>query len=307
MTLGANTPTNFNTNTSNIFVEAWIYINDSSTHRFYGRYSQNDGGGTQDFSCRVTSTRNFGVTNGTVNVSNATSLSTQTWYHVSFSIETDGTSRVFVNGFGGASGSITYGYDSAYSTVIGSGFYGRSNLFIRDLRVVQGGVVPVANFTPGAAPFSYASPTYVANMGTTVFTLLGQFITYNPSGKYNTSLVLNNNPALNGSNVYSVYPVLLNSTNTFSVSFWTKVTTLKPNGLNYAVMVGFRGTPVSNASATNYFDLFQNANNGSLGFYGQNGYIIPSSYQPFIGSSTTPAVGTWYHMAWVVNSTNFTL
>jgi hypothetical protein len=195
MTLGANTPTNFNTNTSNIFVEAWIYINDSSTHRFYGRYQQADGGGvaTNTISCRVTSTRNFGVTNGTVNVSNATSLSTQTWYHVSFSIETDGTSRVFVNGFGGSSGPITYGYDSAYSTVIGSGFYGQSNLFIRDLRVVQGGVVPVANFTPGAAPFSYASPTYVANMGTTVFTLLGQFITY-PPGKYGSAISIMNYP-----------------------------------------------------------------------------------------------------------------
>jgi hypothetical protein len=252
-----------------------------------------------------------GTTGTNYTASNTFAMSTGFWYHVAFSYETINKNvTVFVNGYPGTAVSLPNPprYTSAIPiTIGGNDGVSNHNLYIRDLRVVQGGVVPVATFTPGAAPFSYASPGYVANMGTTVFTLLGQFVTYNPTGKYNTSLVLNNNPALNGSNVYSVYPVLLNSTNTFSVSFWTKVTTLKPNGLNYAVMVGFRGTPVSNASATNYFDLFQNANNGSLGFYGQNGDIIPSSYQPFIGSSTTPAVGTWYHMAWVVNSTNFTL
>ena len=178
MTLGSSTPTNFNTNTSNIFMEAWVYFNSfSAINRFYGRYQQADGGGvaTNTISCRTNTSGTFGVTNGTTVVSNATPLIQQTWYHLAFSVLTSGTSYVFVNGFGGVSGAVTYGYDASYSTVIGSGFYGQTNLFIRDLRVVQGGVVPVATFTPGSAPFSYALPSYVTGAGTTVFTLLGQF------------------------------------------------------------------------------------------------------------------------------------
>jgi hypothetical protein len=289
MTLGANTPTNFNTNTSNIFVEAWIYINDSSTHRFYGRYQQADGGGvaTNTISCRVTSTRNFGVTNGTVNVSNATSLSTQTWYHVSFSIETDGTSRVFVNGFGGSSGPITYGYDSAYSTVIGSGFYGQSNLFIRDLRVVQGGVVPVANFTPGAAPFSYASPGYVANMGTTVFTLLGQFITY-PPGKYGSAISIMNYPTgtPNTSTKNLRYPLntTLDPTIGITISFWVYVNILPSSG-QFSI-------PVIILGSTGYLSVNINPTNWSLTYYNGTTY-----YTTTVSQTLTPG---WKHLACIV-------
>jgi hypothetical protein len=314
MDLGASSATNINQNTSNIFIEAWVYFIDFSVaHRIFVRTPDVfSGAGTVDIVFRTSSTTlyfNYGIGGIAGGANGPSALTAGRWYHVAISsVVGGGNSYCFIDGVPGTGIVVAQDtYNASYTSIIGAGSSEYSKIYIRDLRVVQGGIVPTATFTPGSAPFSYSLPSYVTGSGSTVFTLLSQFVTYNPIGKYGSSLVLNNNPAWNGSNVYSVYSVLLNSTNTFSVSFWTKVTTVKPNGLNYAAMIGFRGSPVSNASAVNYFDLFQNANNGVLGFYGQNGAIVPSSYSPFINSTTTPAVGTWYHMTWVVNSSNFTL
>ena len=313
------TPATFDLATSNLFVECWVYFGNVPINPNFtcivADGPTGSGGGQECWFLRFNSSRvQFTINANTPKTAELLfTFSTSQWYHISASYNSGGSiGYIFVNGGTPNSVSaVTPKTSTGASFTIGaypspsSGIY--MNGYIRDLRVVQGGVVPTTSFTPGSAPFSYASPGYVTGSGSVVFTLLGQFITYNPSGKYSTSLVLNNNPAWNGSNVYSVYPVLLNSTNTFSVSFWTKVTTTKPNGLNYTAMVGFRGAPVSNASAANYFDINQVGNNGVLAFYGQNGAISPASYAPAINSTTTPAVGTWYHMAWVVNSANFTL
>jgi hypothetical protein len=59
--------------------------------------------------------------------------------------------------------------------------WGPSNVRIQDLRIVSGGTVPTATFTPGSAPFGLASPSYVSG-GTTVLSLATQYYQTNTTG-----------------------------------------------------------------------------------------------------------------------------
>ena len=195
------TPATFDLATSNLFVECWVYFNSLATqYQCIVADGPTGSGASQEcWVIRINPSNTVDFFINTPAIKTATSstvVGTGQWYHISASYNSVGSiGDIFVNGGTPNSVSaVTPKTSSGASLVLGaypspsSGVY--MNGYIRDLRVVQGGVVPVATFTPGAAPFSYASPSYVANMGTTVFTLLGQFVTYNPSGKYNTSLVM---------------------------------------------------------------------------------------------------------------------
>jgi hypothetical protein len=160
-------------------------------------------------------------------------------------------------------------------------------MYIRDLRVVQGGVVPVANFTPGAAPFSYASPTYVANMGTTVFTLLGQFITY-PPGKYGSAISIMNYPTgtPNTSTKNLRYPLntTLDPTIGITISFWVYVNILPSSG-QFSI-------PVIILGSTGYLSVNINPTNWSLTYYNGTTY-----YTTTVSQTLTPG---WKHLACIV-------
>lgn len=245
MDIGTNGPVNFNTATSNLFVESWVYFISKSFTAVISAGVSPSGGGTENWSLYLDGTSMnfyfFNTTGGLCQSSNTLSLNTGTWYHVAGSWDsTTQTLRCFVNGYlGTVTATCASPRNTANSKTLIGQFtdLGRTfNGYIRDLRVVQGGVVPVASFTPGAAPFSYASPGYVANMGTTVFTLLGQFVTY-PTGKYGQGIQFNNqNTSLAGgqagtapsANSYVVYgtaaglvsgPQLFYS-NLCSISLW---------------------------------------------------------------------------------------
>jgi hypothetical protein len=209
------------------------------------------------------------------------------WVHVSVSLTNVGNMYLFINGGTPITNSTTGTprYVSGRTVYIGSpgvvSDWTWSNMYIRDLRIVQGGVVPVASFTPGAAPFTYASPGYVANMGTTVFTLLGQFVTYNPSGKYGSSLVVlakdvggDSTPAVK----YWTYPFNFgtNLMTGFTVCHWIKFFQLPAAGTRSLIW----------GCADAYF----NQNTGSItsGMYTGSGY--PGATYNF-----TPVLGTWYH------------
>lgn len=183
--LGTSTPVNFNLNTSNIFCEAWIYLNtfDSPSNRIIFH----EGTGGLNWSFQVNSGRpvigSWGTVSGvltpfTFNGSNATTLST--WAHVAWAYTTAGRPIVYLNGIpelGSPLANYIIGYDSVNNTLIGRNFSPFLNGYIRDLRVIKGGVVPTTTFTPQAAPWAYGSvPTY-ASGGTNVLGLAAQYMT----------------------------------------------------------------------------------------------------------------------------------
>ncbi len=193
---------------------------------------------------------------------------------------TNGTANVFVNGVVNTTATpLSVSYNSTYPTLIGVGTGEYFNGYIRDLRVVQGGVVPVANFTPGAAPFSYASPGYVANMGTTVFTLLGQFITYVP-GKYNQALRLMNTLATPSQNyIQYTYPTAFDTFTGMTICFWMKMSKLP--GTNVVIFQGTRWYAIVDGASKVEFVMVNNA----------------GTYRP-TNINYTLVVDTWYHFAY---------
>ena len=245
MSLGTSTPTNINQLTSNIFVEAWVYFNDLSIeNRVFNRATNTGTSTSVDIVFRTAGSGtgfptymmfNYG-SGGFAGAATAPGLTTGTWIHVAMSSVVGGTSYVFVNGTPGTGFSPSAGtYNASYTTFIGVGGGIYANMYIRDLRVVQGGVVPTTSFTPETAPFSYSLPSYVSGSGSAVFTLMGQFVTYVP-GKYRSAINFYNTLSPSGQtpNSYAVYDVssFSLSSNSTTVSFWLN------SGLTYPVTSG---------------------------------------------------------------------
>ena len=187
MNLGTSTLANFNYNSSNMFCEFWWYTSNASltnlnTPISLGVFT------TTSTSYRIQVRLNSGFAlQFSTSVANTTPLTTRTWYHFAFSV--DSTNKVlypFVNGYGGVSTSYTgtLSYNASHSLVIGYSNALASNYYydqyIRDLRVIQGGVVPTTNFTPESATWAYgAVPSYVSG-GTNVLGLAAQYMTPTP-------------------------------------------------------------------------------------------------------------------------------
>ena len=183
---------------------------------------------------------------------------------------------------------------SAADTVTIAGYPapdGRLDGYIRDLRVVQGGVVPVTTFTPDAAPFSYALPSYVTGSGTTVFTLLGQFITYVP-GIYRQAINFNNTLAPSGQTpnncvTYDVSSFSLSSNST-TVSLWLN------SGLTY---------PTAAGTAPFYVNLQGASYNGLLTLSATSTISFRKGTSPITTIGSVAAqTGVWQHHCMVFSN-----
>jgi hypothetical protein len=308
MNLGISSPTNFDLKTSNCFVEAWCYIGDSGGYLPISSKAMIPSG----TSCWL-----FSIINSKIDIrikpqdfsvafyscTGSTTITSGRWYHFAFSYvsltSTTGTMYVFVDGVSDATG-VSFPspgplFDSNIPYTIGNSRGSIANGYIRDLRVVQGGVVPTTNFTPlASAPFSYASPGYVPNMGTTVFTLLGQFITYVP-GKYLNSMRLTQTVPSSGANNYVLWsmgssPINIDATG-ITVSAWVNFNT-------------FSGSFVS------IYDSFSNviglSMTSALTRTGQ-GFSGTQQLKNATTISATNSTGTWYHVALTYDSTSVIL
>jgi hypothetical protein len=191
--LGSNSPVHFNTSTSNLFVEAWVNFSQNAyTEYIAGTLLSTT---TDDWGFRVDGTFNrfmfyhyntSGVSTA-VTAPSSTPVIQGTWYHVAASFATTGTNGtiyLFVNGTlqnaGGTSIGGTPRYTAAASAFIGTpsplpGGWVATSGYFRDVRIVQGGVVPTASFTSDPTPWYYQTiPSYVTG-GTNVFGLYGQY------------------------------------------------------------------------------------------------------------------------------------
>ena len=306
MNLGTSTPINFNLNNSNIFCEAWVYLNSFDAPS--SRIIFHEGTGGLNWSFQLNSGTPFfsswGTVNGVLtafNFSGSSSASLTTWTHVAWAYTTTGTPIVYLNGvpsIGTPLANFIIGYDSINSTFIGRNFAPFLNGYIRDLRVVQGGVVPTTSFTPGAAPFSYALPSYVTGSGSVVFTLLGQFITY-PTGKYGSAISIMNYPTgtPNTSTKYLLYPLTktLDPAVGISVSFWINVNNLPATGqISIPLLIQGAGGPSLYFSfgTTSWSVVYYN---GTLFYSTQVSQVLSSGWKHLVGVVANGYVTAYYN------------
>jgi hypothetical protein len=233
---------NYDPSTSNVFVEAWVYWSGSSWtaggQTGGAIYEKENAAGTvQDFGLYVDSAQKLTAYMYTQNgnilrpIYSTTALSVQRWYHVAFGYNiANQTAYVWVNGQVGTTSTASNParYSVTY-TYIGNNPVNAPTVYawlgyIQDLRVTRGGTIPTATFTPSAAPFGLASPSYVSG-GTTVLSLATQY--YQTGINTSSSLV-----ALNSTTVTSLgqdfpgavgrmvtdYPKIINGLKTFGMT-----------------------------------------------------------------------------------------
>lgn len=194
LNFGGSSPGNFDTTTSNLFVEAWFYS--------IGPGGGGDGRIQQMAAVSgptVTTTEVWGLiyqnsalnlvqffmypTSGSATVASlSVTLNYGNWYYLAgaWNYQTK-TCYAFCNGVA-STGATMAGTPRAYSSssysfMIGADFNtgNTANGYIHDLRVTKGGIVPTTNFTPETAPFSVVNPPSYVQQGLNVFTLLNQF------------------------------------------------------------------------------------------------------------------------------------
>jgi len=253
-------PTNFSPATSNVFIEAWVYWNNSvwTSSTGGGIYERENVGNTvQDFGMYTNSsgqltaymyTQNGSILRPIFN----TALNVQQWYHVAFGYNTvNQTAYIWVNGSVGttstASNPARYTVTQTYIgfNPINMPSVYAWNGYIQDLRVFQGGVIPTTSFTPASASFGLANPTYVTG-GTIVLSLATQYFQTNMKVTSGGSIQLYSRPVQTA--------VLVNpGSQTFTVggTFVINQTALQPaNGITWALAPTGQG--VSVASSTDY-------------------------------------------------------
>ena len=228
-------------------------------------------------------------TSGTLsspNASNATTLSSGTWYHLAFSyVASTGVTRVFTNGgLGGTTGSLTgtlratalsniyIGYDASGSVLAAN---------IADVRVWSGGIVPTATFaSPAAAPFGTSQPAYLTGTPTLLMSLNSQYFPGASTSPYGPCLTL---PGTVGSYYSTPYGFSTNwFTNGFCLEAW----------VNFA---SFANSNLNNGGAFSSFML---------------GHMVPTSgYDEWsFGPLTTGQVGWyWYDTTWRSLQTSSTI
>ena len=186
--LGNTHPTNFDLNTNNLFCEAWVYFNsfNSVSTTIIGRQNTTISPG-EDWMLWINSAKQpqFRVVSSVVvqDASSTTVLSTGVWYHIAGSWNYSTKQLyVFINGV--ASSPTTFSgtplNNSIRAVQIGiytGGTNGQfMNGYIQDIRVIQGGTVPSATFTPATASFDNGLPSYSTG-GTNVFSMYYQYST----------------------------------------------------------------------------------------------------------------------------------
>jgi hypothetical protein len=331
MTLGTNNPSNFDTSATNFFVECWVYLKSipaSSTVQYIilrgtGVY------GAEDIGLRIMPTGfaqfySYGAGNTIAIPDTGVALSVNTWYHLAGSINSSTkTVYVFLNGVLKNSQSMA----GAPRTTTGSNFFigtptividwVATNAYIQDLRVTRGGTVPTTTFTPAAAPFGLASPSYVSG-GTTVLSLATQYyqtgmtiktnnspdIYLAPTGSYPTfNSTGGTAPTFLSDRVrFNPGAVLSTSPSCQYVDFGPQIFPMTTSGFSFAVRFQFTGTAGAwerifsiNPGGTNpVFEFFRNSNTNILIM----GYFNPSQnevahYGSYAQNTTYTVIGVY--------------
>ena len=219
MNLGATHPSNFDTSASNLFCEAWIYLNSFQTvaTSIIGRHNT-IASPAEDWMLWINGSRQpqFRVTssgNASQDGSLATVMNSGQWYHMAGSWDnTNKKIYVFLNGTASAATNFsgTARFNSTWAIQLGIYTGGQYlNGYVQDVRVTRGGIVPTATFTPTAAPFGLTSPSY-ASTGATVLSLATQYMQkVNTTVKSIPTLLssISSGAAASAKGIYSLYAI----------------------------------------------------------------------------------------------------
>lgn len=201
LNFGAANPVNYDTVTTNLFVECWYYAigpggggdgrfhqicavsgpTVSSTEKWGLIYGNSAINYVQFFMyTTVSGTATSAFANGTLNYGN--------WYHLAGSWDsTTKTCYAFLNGTVGTAavmGGVPKAFDAlTHEFMIGADFKtgNTANGYVRDLRVIKGGTARTTSFTPdvASAPFNTTALPYGITGGTNIFTFLNQWVSSN--------------------------------------------------------------------------------------------------------------------------------
>lgn len=202
MNFGAAHPVNYDTVSTNIFVECWFYSigpgggGDGriqhimavsgptvSTTEKWGLYYNNSTYNYVSFYMYTTAA-------GVATVANATgTLNYGNWYHIAGTWDAANKNcYAFLNGTVGTVASMGGGVPKAFDAtthdfMLGADFRtgNTANGYIRDLRVIKGGAAKTTSFTPdvASAPFSTTAVPYGITGGQNIFTFLNQWASSN--------------------------------------------------------------------------------------------------------------------------------
>ena len=310
---------------SNIFIETWVYRTGGqagSGQIIFGRPVPNT---SWDFAFQVnagtsTATVTFYLTNtsGTL-IGSSTSSGTiglNTWTHIAASYNrtsvTTGQPYVFINGTA-TTGTAVATQPRLTPTAeihIGVDYLNNSPWnfqgFIQDVRVMTGSIVPVANFTPQAGPFTTA-PTYRTGMDTgytsnLTMALQSQYFPGASTSPYGPCLTL---PGTVGS-YYSSTPAAslctaFNGTGGFTLEAWVNFASFANSNLN--------------ASSTAYPYMITNGNANAVGANWAFGATVGGNVafnwwggtNYGVISANTMTTGQWTHLVVVASTTTVSI
>ena len=276
-------------------VEFWAYTLTATDDPFFETRSANFSGSGLTFTA-VTSS-NVRIFDSGIRLSVTGVSYLNQWVH--FVVErSSGTITIYVNGTAGGSVANTTNYSDTSFCIGGSPYYGPTNAYISNFRLVKGSAVYGGNFTPPTAPLTAITNTalllnfadaaifdYTAlnNLGT-----LGNADISTSVFKYGTGSL-----AFDGTSDYLETPN--KSELVLAGAPWTVECWVRPDG-NYSSYNTIFAKRVSGSTTTSY-EGFLNITTGVVSFY--NGTIY--------SSSTTLTSDVWSHCAWVYDGTNINI
>jgi len=152
--LNAGNSQNFVMGTGDYTYECWVYHTSVSVQQSYINRTQGNAAGVNLY---MNSSNQVGVYYSAQIVTNTTTLSTNTWYHIA-ATRASGTTRIFVNGTLAGAGSSASDTTNLTESVcfIGASSTGANPMigYIDDVRITKGYARYTANFTPPAAAFA---------------------------------------------------------------------------------------------------------------------------------------------------------
>jgi hypothetical protein len=306
-----------NTTSSNIFVEAWVYIT-ANTGATQGIFSVSNVA-SDESGLYINSTGQIVAyeTNSTgtaVSAVSATNLINGTWTHIAFSFNATGASKVvtvFKNGTAASSGALsgTTRYNTTHSVYIGgSAFTGwEFGGYIYDMRVLAGSIVPTASFTgtvpTSPAAFGLSAPAYVTGMSTggssnVALSLATQYFPGASTSPYGPCLTLPGTVGSYYSAANSAYDTNW-KTNGFCLEAWVNYASFANsnnyNTSSYPYMIGHMFI----SGAGNLDWSFGPTTTGQISMYWNTGAAAQA-----LVSANTITTGQWTHLMVQCNGSN---
>jgi hypothetical protein len=317
----------FNFGTGDFTVESWVYLTTTGSKPlvdFRGASTVAPGIGF------YTGNQPYLYYNGSIVYQpSSLSLTPNTWSHIAL-VRSSGVSKFYLNGIGAATTYTDTNNYPAAPIVIGTDtIAGGSNWwsgYISNLRVVKGTAVYTSNFTPSNTPL-----TAITN---TVLLTCQNSSNSNTFIDNSTSALTITNNGTPGANVvsmaapgYSPMPIIdtstaattyggsyyLNGTSDYMVVPYTSAINLSTGAPNFTVEFWMYLTSLPSSCAYLLKDYTYGVNFPSYGGFINSGTIVfyagpnnGSSTQGVLSNSTV-SPNTWYHLAFVRNSTTLTL